>query len=235
MPVARTARYLLQRRMGNFETWKARMIFDFEAMTPLQRFDFLTGTVVPRPIALVTTQSPDGLVNAAPYSFFNIMGVDPPVVACTVLPTPDGRLKDTGRNIRATHEFVVNLVSEPMAQPMNITCIDAPPDVEELELAGLAHAASRRVKPPRILNSPVSFECVLHTDIPLSPNQFIAIGRVVHAHVEDAFVLDADQFIFDTPALRLIGAMHAAKWYARTSDRFAMDRPIWADWINRQN
>ena len=153
---------------GKFETLKARMIFDFDAMTPMQRFDFLTGTVVPRPIALVTTQSPDGLVNAAPYSFFNIMGIDPPVVACTVLPTPDGRLKDTGRNIRATHEFVVNLVSEPTAQPMNITYIDAPPDVEELVLAGLTHAASRKVKAPRILNSPVSFECVLHTEIPLS-------------------------------------------------------------------
>jgi flavin reductase (DIM6/NTAB) family NADH-FMN oxidoreductase RutF len=216
-------------------TLKVEMLFDFEAMTPLQRFDFLTGTVVPRPIALVTTQSSDGLVNAAPYSFFNIMGIDPPVVACTVLPTPYGRLKETGRNIRATQEFVVNLVSEPMAQAMNITCIDAPPDVEELALAGLAQAASRKVKPPRILDSPVAFECVLHTEIPLSPNQFIAVGRIVHAHVEDAFVLDADQFAFDTPALRLIGAMHAAKWYARTSDRFAMDRPTWADWIDRHS
>ena len=105
------------------------MQFDFEKMTPMQCFEFLTGTVVPRPIALITTQSPEGTLNAAPYSFFNIMGIEPPVVACTVLPSPGGFMKDTGRNILATREFVVNLVSEPMADAMNVTCIDAPANV----------------------------------------------------------------------------------------------------------
>ena len=210
------------------------MHFDFEQMTPMQCFEFLTGTVVPRPIALITTQSPDGVVNAAPYSFFNIMGIEPPVVACTVLPRPDGSMKDTGRNIMATREFVVNLVSEQIAEAMNVTCVDAPADVEELALAGLKTMPSGKVGVPRVEASPVAFECVLHAEVPLSTNQFIAIGRIVQAHVADEFVLDAPKHLFDTPALRLIGAMHAAKWYSRTSDLFAMDRPTWADRINRQ-
>ena len=90
------------------------------------------------------------------------------------------------------------------------------------------------MKPPRVAASPVAFECRLHAEVPLSANQFIAIGRIVEAHVADQFVLDAGKQQFDTPALRLIGAMHAAKWYSRTTDRFAMDRPTWADWINRK-
>ena len=207
------------------------MLFDFEQMTPMQSFEFLTATVVPRPIALISSLSPDGLVNAAPYSFFNIMGIEPPVVACTVLPNPDGRMKDTGRNIRSAREFVVNLVSEHIAEAMNITCIDAPADVEELVLAGLRTVPSSKLKTPRIEGSPVAFECLLHADVPLSANQFIAIGRIVRAHVADEFVVDGAKQVFDTPALRLIGAMHGARWYCRTSDRFAMDRPTWAGWL----
>ena len=210
------------------------MRFDFERMTPMRCFEFLTGTVVPRPIALITTRSSEGLVNAAPYSFFNIMGIEPPVVACTVLPNADGSMKDTGRNIMATREFVVNLVSEEMSEAMNVTCIDAPANVEELKLAGMKTLPSDKVGAPRVEASPVAFECVLHADVPLSTNQFIAIGRIVQAHVVDRIVLDAAKHLFDTPALKLIGAMHAAKWYSRTSDRFAMDRPTWADWVKQQ-
>lgn len=209
------------------------MLFDFEQMSPTQCFEFLTGTVVPRPIALITTRSPTGLVNAAPYSFFNIMGIEPPVVAFTVLPSPDGRIKDTGRNILETREFVVNLVSEDLSEAMNITCIDAPANVAELDLTGLETTACRKVRPPRITRSPIAFECVLHAEVPLSESQFIVIGRIVEAHVANEFVLDAGKHLFDTPAFKLIGAMHAAKWYSRTSDRFAMDRPTWAGWTKQ--
>lgn len=206
------------------------MQFDFERLSPLQCFEFLTGTVVPRPIAIVSTCSAAGQVNAAPYSFFNIMGIDPPVLAFTVLPAANGKMKDTGNNILATGEFVVNLVSEDLAEAMNFTCIDAPPDVDELALANLERHASEKVSPPRIARAPVAFECVLHMQVPLSPNQFIAIGRILRAHVGDRFVLDADKLQFDVPGFKLIGAMHAAKWYCRTSDGFAMDRPNWAEW-----
>ena len=209
------------------------MQFDFEKLSAPACFEFLTGTVVPRPIALITTVSASGWPNAAPYSFFNIMGIDPPVVAVGLLPTQDGRLKDTANNIQATGEFVVNLVSEALAEAMNATCVDAPPDINELEIVGLATAPSVKIKPPRIASSPVAFECRLHASVPLGPNQSIAIGRIVQAHVADEFVLDAQKHVFDTPQLKLIGSLHAAKWYARTSDRFAMERPTWAEWVKQ--
>lgn len=209
------------------------MQFDFDAMTPATRFNFLTGAVVPRPIALVTTLDAGGTPNAAPYTFFNIAGTNPPVVTLTVLPTADGRMKDTGANILQSKEFVVNLVSEDLATAMNITCIDAPAGRNELEIAGLETASSVKVKPPRIAKSPVALECVLHTTVPLSTNQFIAIGRVTLAHIEDAFVLDAGSATLDTAAMHLIGQMQGAKTYTRTTDQFTMDRPTWADWINR--
>jgi len=209
------------------------MQFDFEAMWSMQCFEFLTGTVVPRPIALITTLSADGKPNAAPYSFFNIMGIDPPVVALGVLSAPHGRMKDTGNNILATGEFVANLVSEELAEAMNVTCIDAPPGVDELAIAGLATTPSVKVAPPRVASSPVAFECRVHASVPVAPDQLIVIGRIVEAHVADPFILDAQRYLFDTPALQLIGSMHGAKWYARTTDLFAMERPVWADWVKQ--
>lgn len=207
------------------------MQFDFDAMSPAARFSFLTGAVVPRPIALITTLSPAGTCNAAPYTFFSIAGTEPPLVTVTVLPTPDGRMKDTGTNILHSKEFVINLVSEDLAEAMNMTCINAPADVDEMALAGLVAAQSVKIKPPRVARSPVALECVLHSTVPLSANQFIALGRIVHAHVNDEIVLDAHEPLLDTNAMHLIGGMHGAKWYARTSDLFAMERPSWSDWI----
>lgn len=206
------------------------MEFDFERASPTSCFTFLTSTVVPRPVALITTISPAGVSNAAPYTFFSIAGIDPPIVTVTVLPTADGQMKDTGRNILATGEFVVNLVSEELAEAMNITCIDAPPDVDELALAHLAPAPSIKIGPPRIEASPVSLECRLHSSVPLSANQVLVIGRIVHAHVADKYVISADGPVLDTPAFRLIGGMHGARWYTRTRDMFEMERPTWVTW-----
>jgi len=206
------------------------MQFDFENMSPSARFAFLTGAVVPRPIALITSIASSGNCNAAPYTFFSIAGIDPPVVTVTVLPTPDGRMKDTGTNILDCQEFVVNLVSEKLAAAMNVTCIDAPANIDELVLAGLKSAPSIKVRPPRIANSPISLECKLHATVPLSSNQVILIGRIVQAHVGDDFVVEPHEPVFDTPALGLIGGMHGAKWYARTSDLFEIERPNWAEW-----
>jgi len=207
------------------------MQFDFDAMSPAARFSFLTGAVVPRPIALITTLTPAGTCNAAPYTFFSIAGTEPPMVTVTVLPTPDGRMKDTGTNILHSMEFVINLVSEDLAEAMNLTCIDAPADVDEMVLAKLVPVQSVKVMPPRVAGSPVALECVLHSTIHLSTNQFIALGRIVHAHVNDDIVLDAQEPLLDTNAMHLIGGMHGAKWYTRTSDLFAMDRPVWEDWV----
>src|SRR5262249_10331500 len=148
-----------------------------------------------------------GVVNAAPFSFFNVMGHDPPTVVLGILPG-NGRLKDTATNILERGEFVVNLVSEANAEAMNMTCIDAPPDVDELALAGLTAAPSRHIAPPRIVESPVSFECRTLTSLVTGPRQTIVIGRVLCAHVGDAFVQNAERCYIDTKGLRLIARMH---------------------------
>jgi flavin reductase (DIM6/NTAB) family NADH-FMN oxidoreductase RutF len=204
------------------------MEFDFEKLPVADRYKIMTSTIVPRPIAWVTTLSKDGIRNAAPISFFNGMGKDPPVLALGIQPKSDGTLKDTARNILDTNEFVVNLVPESAAQAMNITSIDAPPDVDELELANITTYPSLKVKPPRIAASPVAFECRLHTPLEIGPNKYIFIGTILQAHVGDAFVLDAERSYIDTPKLELVGRMHGAGWYAHTSDLFQMARPTWA-------
>ena len=209
------------------------MQFDIDSMKPADRYELLLGSIVPRPIALITTLGSDGRVNAAPYSLFNVMGHDPAVAMVSVLAHPEARLKDTANNILATKEFVINLVSEAVAEAMNITCIDAPPDNNELELADLKTAASVKVKPPRITASPVAFECRFLNSISFGPNQAIIAGQIVHAHIEDQFVIDSARGLVDTPQLKLIGAMHGAKWYAKLSDRFEMERPTWAGWLRQ--
>lgn len=173
------------------------------------------------------------MVNAAPYSLFNVMGHDPAILAFSVLAHPDGRFKDTANNIFSTREFVVNLVSEAVAEAMNITCIDAPPGTDELELAQLKSVPSSRVKPPRVASSPVAFECRFLTSLSFGPSQAMMIGEIVYAHVADEFVLDPERGLIDTPSLRLIGGMHGAKWYAKLSDRFEMERPTWVDWVRQ--
>jgi flavin reductase (DIM6/NTAB) family NADH-FMN oxidoreductase RutF len=209
------------------------MQFDVDKMAAMDRYELLLGTVVPPPIALVTTISADGTINAAPYSLFNVMGHDPAVAMISVLAHPEQRLKDTANNILATKEFVINLVSESLAEAMNITCIDAPPGTNELELARLKTAASIKVKPPRVSESPVAYECRLLTSLSFGPNQAIIAGQIVHAYVDDRYVRDATHGVIDTPELKLFGGMHGARWYAKLSDRFAMDRPTWAEWVRQ--
>jgi flavin reductase (DIM6/NTAB) family NADH-FMN oxidoreductase RutF len=208
------------------------MLFDMQTLPAQDCYKVLTATVTPRPIAWVTTLSDDGVVNAAPFSFFNVMGHEPPTVALGLLPRA-GRLKDTAANILASGEFVVNLVSEANAEAMNVTCIDAPPEVDELKLAGLTAEASRFVAPPRILESPVSFECRALTSLVTGPRQTIVIGRVLCAHIAESFVQDAGRCHVDTKALRLVARMHGSGVYARTTDLFQLDRPTWADWQSR--
>ena len=167
------------------------MQFDFPAMKPMDRYELLLGTVLPRPIAIVTTLSGGGALNAAPYSLFNVVSHDPPVLMIAVLPHPERRLKDTAANIFETREFVVNLVPRSMAEAMNITNIDAPPGQNELALAGLDVTPSKSVKPPRIATSPVAFECRLLTSLSFNSDQAVLFGEVVTAIVPDHLVIDA--------------------------------------------
>lgn len=207
------------------------MQFDMEQLDPDSRYKILTATVTPRPIAWITTLSADGIVNAAPYSFFNVMGAEPPVVTIGMLRATRTQFKDTAANILATGEFVVNLVPYALVQAMNITCMDAPPEVDELAAAGLEALPSTKVRPPRIGGAPVSFECRVLTSLVTSPRQTIVLGRVVQAHVEDRFVTDAARCHIDTPALDLVARMHGSGWYARPTDTFQVDRKTYAEWL----
>jgi flavin reductase (DIM6/NTAB) family NADH-FMN oxidoreductase RutF len=207
------------------------MQFNLPSMAPMDRYELLLGTVIPRPITIVTTLSAKGAVNAAPYSLFNVVCHDPPVIMISVLSHPDGRLKDTAANIYATREFVANLVPRSMAEAMNITNIDAPEGRNELAFAGLQTAPATTIKPPRIAESPVAFECRLLTSLSFNSNQAVIFGEVASAFVSDKYVLDSTRGIVDTPKLNLFGAMHAARWYCALTDRFEMVRPTWAQWV----
>ncbi|MNJ94415.1 Flavin reductase like domain protein [compost metagenome] len=201
------------------------MQFDMEQLSADKRYKLLTATVTPRPIAWVTSQSVDGVVNAAPFSFFNVMGHEPPTVTLGLLRKADGGYKDTAANIMATGEFVINLVSEAMAESMNETCTNAPPEIDELQLAGLSAVPSLAVAPPRIAGCPVSFECRSLSSIVTGPCQVIVVATVLRAHIEDEFLLDAERCHVDTPALKLVSRMHGSGWYARSTDLFQLTRP----------
>ena len=206
------------------------MLFDFAAISPREGYKLLVSTVTPRPIAWVVSQNADGQLNAAPFSFFNVLSGDPPVVGIGIGSHEPGRPKDTRRNIRETLQFVVNLVSEDTAAAMNITAIEFEAGVNELAEAQLATAPSKFVKPPRIAASPVSMECELLQIVELGPHSGLVLGRVLAMHVRDDAVPDSRKHEIDTPKLKLIARMHGTGWYARTSDLFQMPRIPRAEW-----
>lgn len=201
------------------------MQFDMRTLPLIARYKIINSTVTPRPIAWVTTISEAGHVNAAPYSFFNAVGDEPPLLVLGLLKDPTtGGLKDTATNIERTGEFVVNLVCEADAEKMNQCSVAAPRDVSEAEYARLELAASTAVAPPRIATSPVSFECRKHTMLDIG-RQNVVLGEILVAHIADQFITDIEKLYLDTPAMKLIGRTHGTGWYARTSDQFKMERP----------
>ena len=201
------------------------MKFLMADLPPRQRYKLLVSTVTPRPIAWVTTRGRNGVVNAAPYSFFNAMGDDPPLLVLGLLKDGNGADKDTASNIIETAEFVVNLVSENDAETMNQSCVDAPRDVSEIDYAGITTAPAERVAPPLIATAPVSFECVRRELLEIGPRQVIAVGEILVTHIRDAFIADPDKLHIDSAAMRLIGRMHGAGIYLRNTDTFTMARP----------
>jgi len=203
--------------------------YDFAATAPATRYKLLVGSVVPRPIALVTTIDAAGTVNAAPYSFFNVLSHDPAVVALGIERRPDGRPKDTVRNIDANGEFVVNLVDEAMAPGMNICAAEFEPGVNELARAGFAAAPSLNVRPPRIAEAPVALECRILQDVRLGADnkRAILLGEVVAFRIREDLVDPANDRV-DTNRMALIGRLGASD-YVRLSDVFAMKRVSVAD------
>jgi flavin reductase (DIM6/NTAB) family NADH-FMN oxidoreductase RutF len=202
------------------------MRFDIDKIDDQIAYKLLAATVVPRPIAWVTTLTSEGQRNAAPFSFFNVMGPSPATLVLGINADAKKGYKDTARNILDTGEFVVNLVPFALADAMNITAVDAPTGTDELSLAGLETTASSLIKPPRIAKSPVAFECVTHSTVETGPHQVIVIGKVVSIYVEDKFVRDAARGHIETEALDLIGRTFGSG-YIRTHDRFDLVRPSW--------
>lgn len=189
------------------------------------RYKILVSTVTPRPIAWVTTRGANGVVNAAPYSFFNAMGDDPPLVVLGLLKDDrTGGDKDTATNIFETGEFVINLVCEADAAAMSLSCADVPRDVSEIEYADIQITPATRVAPPLIATAPVSFECVRREMLEIGPRQVIAVGEVLVAHVRDEFITDADKLRFDTMAMKLLGRVHGADVYVRNGDTVRVPR-----------
>ncbi|MGC4251728.1 MAG: flavin reductase family protein [Sphingobium sp.] len=202
------------------------MQFDMRSLPMATRYKIINSTITPRPIAWITTRSEAGIVNAAPYSFFNAVGTEPPLIVLGLLKEPASRgLKNTAANIIATGEFVVNLVCEADADRMNQCSVDAPADVSEIDYAGIEVEPSVLVAPPRIATSPVSFECRKVAALDIGSFQTVMIGEVVMAHIKDEFISDRERVYLDTPAMKLIGRTHGSGWYVRNSDSFQMERP----------
>jgi flavin reductase (DIM6/NTAB) family NADH-FMN oxidoreductase RutF len=200
------------------------MEFNFTTLPRMERGKLMNATVVPRPIAWVVTRQPGGGTNAAPFSFSNVVSVEPPLM-CIGMAARDGGDKDTLANIRRTGQFVVNMVSEGMAEAMNLTSIDFPAEVDELGHFGIATAPSSRIDPPRIAGSPVAFECETWQLVELPGGGAVVMGKVLAMHIADEMMLDPARHYVDTPRLRLIARLHGAGWYLRSSDIFEMPRP----------
>jgi flavin reductase (DIM6/NTAB) family NADH-FMN oxidoreductase RutF len=199
------------------------MIVDPSSFPPPVSYRLLVGSVVPRPIAFVSTVSPEGVNNLAPFSFFNAVCADPPTVL--FCPTNRAAVKDTLANVRAMGEFVINIVSEEIAEKMNVCSGDYPSNVDEFQVSGLTPAPSGLVRPPRVLEAYVNMECKLLQIIQISDKPSggnVVLGRVVRFHVDDAIVKD---YLIDPDKLRAVGRMGGNE-YTRTRDRFELIRPV---------
>lgn len=199
------------------------MEIDLTGLQASDRYKILASLVTPRPIAWVTTVDDEGRVNAAPFSFFNVFGSNPPLVAFAPGDKERGIPKDTARNIRQNREFVIHLVPEEMVPAMVATAATLPAGVSELEAAGLHTAPSLRVAPPRIAGAPVALECTEHQTIEIGSNRLI-LGIVQHVFVQDG-LLDPENYYLDQKKWTPVGRMASPDWYCRTSDVFEEERP----------
>ena len=215
------------------------MHYDFTQLSSADGYKLLTAVIVPRPIAWVSTLNLDGSgVNLAPYSFFNMMGSDPAIVAFAPGDRADGTPKDTARNIAGPDgsgggEFVVNLVSEALSTAMNLSATDFPPGQGEAGLAGLALAPGVRVAVPRVAASPVGIECREVQTVRIGRNR-VVLGEVLGLHIADEAMQDPERHYVNTAALHLIGRMGGRGGYTRTADTFEIARIPYSVWLEGQ-
>jgi flavin reductase (DIM6/NTAB) family NADH-FMN oxidoreductase RutF len=207
------------------------MKFDLEKSPRSHAYKLLVGLVAPRPIALVTSMDEEGKLNAAPFSAYNYLCTDPPIVGIGVTNRTNEiyQPKDTARNIRRTGEFVVNIVTEDIAQKMNICATEFPPEFNELELAGFTTTPSEKVKVPRIAEAHAAMECVEFSTMEIGRSRII-LGRVVAIYVEDRFIDPVGPYV-KADELHAIGRMNGLGNYVRTRDAFMeIPRISYEDW-----
>lgn len=201
------------------------MQIDFATLAAREAYALMTTSILPRPVAWVSTISAQGATNLAPFSFFQGVTASPPTLLIVPVNHRDGRKKDTVRNIEETREFVVNVVPYALAEPMNATASLLPSGESEFDTFGIVPAPSTRVRPPRVAASPIAFECGLHLIVPVGEGPLAAhviIGRILHAHIADE-VLGPDG-VPDPAKLDLVGRL-GGELYTRTTERFALKRP----------
>lgn len=190
------------------------------------RYKVLIGSIVPRPIAFVSTCDSQGRLNLAPFSYFNVVCTEPPTLLfCPNIRGTDGQKKDTLRNIEETGEFVVNIVTEDIAAQMNQTAGEYPPDVDEFDLVGLTPVASSAVKPPKVKESPIHFECRTQQIIPVGDGRpgsgFVVLGTIVRFHLREDVYRNGHVLIEQLkPVARLAGNA-----YCPVHDIFEIARP----------
>jgi len=198
------------------------MIINPEKQDSKDNYKLMISCILPRPIAFVSTISASGKPNLAPFSFFTGITSSPPTVCFAPARRSDGGKKDTLNNIEETGQFVINVVTEDIAGPMNETATDYPSEIDEFEKAGLTHAASLSVKPPRVMESPVNMECELYKTFDISHEGTVkgtlVIGKVVLFHVADELLEDGR---IDIEQLKPIGRL-AGTEYTTLGRRFSM-------------
>ena len=199
-------------------------------LTPNKRYHVLSSLVVPRPIAWVTTLNEDGQVNAAPFSYFQLMGENPPLVVLGIGRRHDGSAKDSFRNIRRTREFVINIVTEENAELMNLCATDFPPGVSEVTALGLATEPSAVVKPPRLCVAPAQLEGREVQTLLIGGNQ-VVMGELLVVHIRDEFI-EAESLKVHTEKMGMIGRLQGgeAGGYSRTRESFHMKRLTYDEW-----
>ena len=200
--------------------------FDFATLPPASRYKLLTGLVVPRPIALVTTVSAAGVVNAAPFSFFNVFAQEPPLLVLGMDAKPGGEMKDTLANIRQNRAFVVHLVDEAGARDMNDCAIDFPPEISEPAALGLALTPGTHGPVPRLAAAPVAMECRHVTTLNFGPMRDLVIGEVLALHTR-AGIVDAQTLRTDYKVYKPIGRL-GGTLYTHQDAQFSMERESYA-------
>jgi flavin reductase (DIM6/NTAB) family NADH-FMN oxidoreductase RutF len=209
----------------------ADLTFDFATLPAPQRYKLMTGLVVPRPIALVTTLGPGGIVNAAPYSFFNAFSEDPPLVVLGVQSKPDGTPKDTAANLRDIGSFVVNLVDEALAERMNVCAVDFPRDISEIEAAGLSLLPGVTGEVPRIAEAPAALECRHYLTLEVSAVRRLCIGQVVYVHTR-AGIVDPTTLRVNIGTYQPVARLYG-NFYARLGEVFTLTRLSFDEWRDR--